>query len=511
MTYAKRLTSLSVCTTLVALLGCSGEQSTGGSGGASSGGKASGGAQFGGSTAAGGMGFGGASSGGTASGGAGQGGTTASGGSSDAGGSVSGGASNGGSSSGGSSSGGSSAGGSSAGASSTGGSTSGGSNSGGSSSGGAAASGGSTSGGSSSGGAATSGGVSSGGASKGGATSGGAATGGAASGGTSATGGATNGCPVKVEGFATVNANSVNGTTGGGNATPTTVTTFAALKAAAQDSAARVIIVSGTIKTTDESGFAMDIKSNKTIIGANKSATIYGGIVMNSVSNIIIRNLNIQGVYPNSGPDDTVASHGSHHIWYDHLAIWDAGDGLLDITNQSNYQTVSWTKFYYTNSANGHRLASLNGSGGGDHPEDSRYLKVTYHHNWWGALVNERMPRVMYGQGHQYNNYFNSPGNLYCIGVGSFGSVLVENNYFKDVKSPHIFMYDWHMYVAASGNVYDNTTGNKDTGMAGSRDTNDPALNAGVQDAAAFTPPYTYTLDKAADVPALVQKCAGPQ
>ena len=85
------------------------------------------------------------------------------------------------------------------------------------------------------------------------------------------------------------------------------------------------------------------------------------------------------------------------HIWYDHLNIWDSTDGSLDITNQSNYQTVSWTKFWYTSTS---------------HPP---------------------------------------------------------------------------------------------------RGTNDPTLNAGVEDAAPFTPPYTYTPDKAADVPALVQKCAGPQ
>lgn len=308
-----------------------------------------------------------------------------------------------------------------------------------------------------------------------------------------------------------MNANNTNGTTGGGDAAPTTVSTFAELKAAAADSKARVIIVKGTIKTTDGGGSAMPITSNKTLIGADKNATIYGGIVMSNVSNVIIRNLHIHGTWPNSGPDDTVASHGSHHIWYDHLDIWDSSDGSLDITNASSYQTVSWTKFWYTSKDHPHRLASLNGSGGGDHPEDSRNEKVTYHHNWWSTYVNERMPRVMYGKGHQYNNYFNSPGNLYCIGVGSFGSILVENNYFKDVKSPHQFMYDWHMFIAASGNIYDNTTGSKDTGMGGSRGTNDPALNAGVEDAAAFTPPYTYSLDDAADIPALVQKCAGPQ
>ena len=76
-------------------------------------------------------------------------------------------------------------------------------------------------------------------------------------------------------------------------------------------------------------------------------------------------------------------------------------------------------------------------------------------------------------------------------------AVLVENNYFKDVQSPHQFMYDWHMYIAASGNIYDNTTGSKNTGARGSRGTNDPDLNAGVEDAAAFTPRCEYALDDA--------------
>jgi pectate lyase len=339
----------------------------------------------------------------------------------------------------------------------------------------------------------------------------GGSTGAAGAAGAAGAGGATlpNGCPDDLIGWATVNADGVNGTTGGGNATPTTVKTFADLMTAVQDKAPRVVLVSGTIKATDGGGYGLNIASNKTLVGADKNATIYGGLNMSNVSNVIIRNLNINGVLPNSGPDDTVASHTSHHIWYDHLAIWDAGDGLLDITNQSNYQTVSWTKFYYTNASNGHRLASLNGSGGGDHPEDSGYLKVTYHHNWWGALVHERMPRVMYGEGHQFNNYFNSTGDLYCIGVGSFGSDLIENNYFKDVANPHQFMYDLHAYITARGNVYDNTTGLKDTGLGGTQGPS--GVNASVPDAKAFTPPYKYTMDAASAVPALVMKCAGPR
>jgi len=333
--------------------------------------------------------------------------------------------------------------------------------------------------------------------------------GGTGAAGTTGTGGGTagSGCPVELIGWAAVNADGVATTTGGGSAAPTTVTSFADLKAAAQDSKPRVIIVSGTIKTTDGGGSAMNVAANKTIVGANKNATIYGGINMSGVSNVISRNLNIQGTWPNSGPDDTVASHNSHHIWYDHLNIWDSTDGSLDITNQSNHQTVSWTKFWYSSTDHPHRLASLNGSGGGDHPEDWNYLKVTYHHNWWADKVNERMPRVMYGQGHQFNNYFTATGNLYCIGVGSYGAILVENNYFKNVNAPHQFMYDIYMEITARGNVYDNTTGAKDNGRGGTRDVS----TGGFPVQPFTTPPYDYKLDDAKDVPAVVQRCAGPQ
>jgi pectate lyase len=326
--------------------------------------------------------------------------------------------------------------------------------------------------------------------------------GGAGTGGKGGAGGVS-GCPTTLEGWATVNANGVNGTTGGGSATRVTVTTFAELSAAVAGNTARVIVVSGTIRTTDGGGSALRIGSNKTLLGADRNATIYGGIEMNGVSNVIVRNLNFHGIWPNSGPDDTIASRNSHHIWYDHLNVWDAGDGMLDITNQSDYQTVSWSKFWYTDATHDHRLASLNGSGGGDHPEDEGYLRVTYHHNWWAERVDQRMPRVMYGDGHQYNNFFNSPGNGYCIGVGSYGSVLIENNYFKEVKDPHIFMYALWSHATARGNVYDNTTGARASGYGG---------NSGEYQPAPFTdPPYDYAMDPAANVPDLVTRYAGPR
>jgi pectate lyase len=128
---------------------------------------------------------------------------------------------------------------------------------------------------------------------------------------------------------------------------------------------------------------------------------------------------------------------------------------------------------------------------------------VTYHHNWFAELADQRMPRLLFGKGHMFNNFYNSPGNGYCIGTGSWGSALVENNYFKQVNSPHQSQDGNPSYIAASGNVYDNTTGNTHTGLLNpDNDGNDPGP---------WVPPYTYTLDPAAIVPGIVTLGAGPQ
>lgn len=303
-------------------------------------------------------------------------------------------------------------------------------------------------------------------------------------------------CPDNsVDGFASVG----DGTTGGGSATPAIVTTASDLKSAAMAVEPRVIVVRGTIDTQGE----VEVASDKTIRGEDASATVVGGFSMNNVSNIIFQDLNIKA----GTAVDTIASRRSHHVWYDHLNISDASDGLLDITIESDLQTVSWSTFWYSNASSNHRFASLVGSGGGDHPEDEGKLRVTYHHNWWAQNVDERMPRVMYGEGHIYNNYYNSPGNEYAIGFGSYGSILVQNNYFKDVKDPHVFMHDVYAYAEASGNIYDGATGSRHTGKHGNRDAqgNEGATYDPV------SPPYSYSLDEASDIPALVQRCAGPR
>ncbi|KAK6543558.1 hypothetical protein TWF694_000302 [Orbilia ellipsospora] len=176
-------------------------------------------------------------------------------------------------------------------------------------------------------------------------------------------------CPdPTVNGFAT-------GTTGGGGAAAVTVTTAADLIANAKASGSKVIVVKGTITANA----AITATSNKTIRGIDENATIIGGFDIRDQANIIIKNLNIHVV----GSVDGIASGTSTKIWYDHLNIWDASDGLLDTTLGSGYQTVSWCKFWYSSSSLDHRLASLLSSWGGSSngPEDEGKLHVTYHHN----------------------------------------------------------------------------------------------------------------------------------
>lgn len=375
------------------------------------------------------------------------------------------------------------------GASAKGGSASGSSSKGGSSAAGSGASGapsGGSSGGSVASGGSSSGGASKGGSASGGVTNGGSSSGGAASGGSSSggsTGNPSNGpCPTDgLLGWAMQGS----GTTGGGNAPPQEVTSAGELNSLASGSDPKVIYVSGAISGS------LSVGSNKTIIGKGKSAKV-GPISING-SNIIIRNLTIKG------GGDTISARGSHHIWLDHLDLSDGSDGVVDLTRESDFATVSWNKIYYDRGG-GHRLALLFG-GGSTHTEDRGKNNHTVHHNWFGKGVDQRMPRLLFGKGHIYNNYYNSPGNTYCVGSGSWASLLVEGNYFKDVNDPHRFQDGNPSFITAKDNFYENVAGKKDAGAGGS----------GSNPPSAWTPDYQYPLDRAEDIPALVQRCAGPQ
>lgn len=312
----------------------------------------------------------------------------------------------------------------------------------------------------------------------------------------------------ELTGWATVAGEGLEGVTGGGDAEPVVVTTLSEFTDVCSDNIPRVIVISGTITG---GGSGIRIGSNKTIVGIDENATIKGGIAIHGQSNIIVSNLNIHGVWPENGADDCVEVKNSHHLWFHHLNVWNSWDGNMDITIGSDYVTVSWCKFWYTEDANDgespeqdHRLSNLVGSGTGHDDTDMGKLRVTYHHNWFADNLDQRMPRVMYGKVHIYNNYYTCQGNNYCIGADCYASILVENNYFKKVRSPHQFSYGngFPSCIVARGNIYDGTSGKKDTGQGD---------DAGGYAVPFETTVYDYYLNDGADVPRLVEAYAGTQ
>ena len=306
-------------------------------------------------------------------------------------------------------------------------------------------------------------------------------------------------------GWATVEGEGLDTVVGGGQVTPVLATDYDTLSSLTSDNLPRVIIVSGVIDTV---GKEITVGSNKTIIGIDENAQIIGGFNIKNACNVIISNMNIKGIWPATALPDCVNVEHSHHVWLDHLNIWDAPDGNLDIKGSSNYITVSWCKFWYTSETHEHRLSNLISSGTGNDDTELHHLNVTYHHNWFADLVMQRMPRLLYGKGHIYNNYYTAKGNDYTIGVGCYASALIENNYFKDVNNPHQVMYEGTIatYITARGNEYDNVTGKRQSGyFKGNK------YFTAMEPEEFDNPPYTYYPDTAMDVPEIVQAYAGPQ
>jgi pectate lyase len=302
----------------------------------------------------------------------------------------------------------------------------------------------------------------------------------------------------------------VTTTTGGGNATPQTVTTLAALTSAAAGTDAKVIYVTGKLAAGK-----IKIGSNKTIVGLC-GAEIHGHLGLSGSANVIVRNLKIVGygvgdctldpdydstVGCSSGNDAVTINSASHHIWFDHCDISDGTDGNLDTTQGSDFVTVSWTKFHYTSrtdntgndstGAEGHRFSNLVGAAD-NVAGDVGHLNITWHHDWWADNVNQRMPRTRAGKIHLFNDLFTAKGDSYCSNAGQGAALLVENTVYSGVKAP--FQIDSNAVgLVSNGNTFPGSSGTE-TGSG-----------------SAFKPPYSYTLDATTDLQATIQANAGPQ
>lgn len=305
-------------------------------------------------------------------------------------------------------------------------------------------------------------------------------------------------------GWASVDDLGQNGTTGGDGGDVVEVATTTELLAAIADATPRIVRVKGSLGD----GERIPIGSNKTVEGVD-GAELHGAVRMDGSVNVILKNLKIVGndcadAEPgsnglpdcSSGADAVTIRGGAHHVWVDHCDVSDGSDGNLDVTEESDYVTVSWTKFSYSRQRDGgHHFSNLVGGGDGA-TEDAGKLRVTFHHCWWADRARERMPRVRYGKVHVFNSLYTASGNNYCVGVGVFANVLTESNVFIGVSDPiETQSYSNAESVAvARNNLYIDTTGaTSDLGVA------------------VFEPPYGYELDSTATLEAMIRNGAGPR
>jgi len=218
--------------------------------------------------------------------------------------------------------------------------------------------------------------------------------------------------------------------TGGGNATPTLVNSYAALKAA-MGSGNKVIIITQNI--TFSSAIACS-KSNLTILALpgvkltaeNKNIGFFS---FKSCSNIIVRNIYFVG----KGSDtqqkgDAMTFDGVTTGWVDHCTFQDGSDGNFDIVGLSDNITVSWCRFRYTLGGE-HCFSNLIASNSNQKPTDGTY-NITFAYCWWDHGCQQRMARSRNASIHYLNSYWNSSDAAYYIGPENT-DVYVEGCYFE--------------------------------------------------------------------------------
>ncbi|MEO6091136.1 MAG: pectate lyase [Umezawaea sp.] len=293
-------------------------------------------------------------------------------------------------------------------------------------------------------------------------------------------------------GFASVTALGESGTTGGAGGPEVTVSTAADLTAAIKADGPRVVRVQGMI--TLAAGM-YDVSSDKTIIGIGAASGITGGGFniglpisavtsppANAVHNVIIRNL----VFRSANDDSINVQMFSHHIWIDHNDLSTGKDGLIDIKRGSSYVTVSWNHTHH------HTKNMLLGHDDGNAAQDTGYLKVTYHHNFFDRTP-QRNPRTRFGNPvHVFNNYYiaNSDTGVACQNKSG---CWVEGNYFENVEEPMT-----NSYAGPKGNIVERDNVYVNSGK--------PVVGGTVENPRTY---YAYTLDTPSNVKTLVTQGSG--
>jgi pectate lyase len=223
------------------------------------------------------------------------------------------------------------------------------------------------------------------------------------------------------------------------------------------------------------------------------------GFLLSNVTNVIIHNL----ILSKAVVEDSITINASDLVWIDHCDLSSDGtasyDGLIDVAHGSDFVTISWCVFH------DHRLVSLVGHSAtpSDPLEDPGHLTVTYHHNWFRGTQFYN-PKVRFGTAHIFNNYYDFVAGDDAKGIVSQlgAQVLVEGNFFRNVEIP-MSTVDNESESDPSKEGYILQRQNRYEGIS------EPVITK----IGTWTPSpsdYSYSLDAAETVPAVVTACAGP-
>lgn len=216
-----------------------------------------------------------------------------------------------------------------------------------------------------------------------------------------------------------------------------------------------------------------------------------GLLAFTNCENLIIRNLTFAG--PGSidvGGSDLLTLKATKHVWVDHCDFADGMDDNFDITQSSDFITVSWCRFHYTDRSFMHQNSNLIGA---NDREPRGFLNVTFAYNNWGEGCHARMPLARIGKIHMLCNLYDCVGNVSpCINPRIDSEVLCEGNYIDQNIKNFFRTKDAKAWQWQSDNVITNPKANV-------------PLSSGP-----VTMPYAYPKVKTKNLPEEIRKYVGP-
>lgn len=240
--------------------------------------------------------------------------------------------------------------------------------------------------------------------------------------------------------------------TGGGNVSPTLVSTADELQEALTAKGQKVIIITQDITVSSHISISTSDKTlmalpGVKLISLQQNKENSGIFYIKKSDNLILRNLTFvgPGAYDCDGWD-LLCFDGVTNTWVDHCDFQDGCDGNFDNKGETDNITVSWCRFRYlkkpkaggSGGSADHRFSNLLGSSSSDKPADGTY-NMTWAYCWWDEGCVERMLRCRNASLHFLNCYWNSSVAHYYIGPEN-ADCYVEGCTFEGApKSANIF------------------------------------------------------------------------